>query len=293
MQTQSRLAAGGGGCNSVSPDEHEAVVRELTRGHELTARLRAEALRALRGQGQSEKTAAFILQEVSRAFDVCLNIMRAPGRAPPPAPPPQMAAGARRGRDDNAPRNETMTHSPHSDGYLWRKYGQKRIRNTNFPRCYYRCNQQRNCMASKQVQQCSNGDPPLYAVVYVNEHTCNTPAPSVLEPPAAGGAPDALDLSGLMRRHGAGGALDERGVKEEHALVSSLACVLRGQSPPGGGGAAVAPERQGGRATAAPTVDARDALPQLEVELDVMDYDMTGALSFGDSYGLPDEGFPF
>lgn len=109
MQTQSRLAASGSS-SSASEDEHETVIRELTRGHELTAQLRAAALRALRGQGQAEATAAFILQEVSRAFTVCLSIMSSPPRAPPPPsqPPPttmEMPLQApRRSRDDSIPR---------------------------------------------------------------------------------------------------------------------------------------------------------------------------------------------
>ena len=107
MQAQSRLAV-----NSVSSDEHEAVIRELTRGHELTAQLQEAAMRALRGQGQPEATAAFILREVSRAFTVCLSIMSSPSRAPP-APPlqPEMpgssvapAVAPRRNRDDSIPR---------------------------------------------------------------------------------------------------------------------------------------------------------------------------------------------
>jgi len=115
MQTQSRLAVNGGGSgssSSASEDEHEVVIRELTRGHELTAQLRAEALHALRGQGQAEATAAFILQEVSRAFTVCLTIMSSPARAPPSSQPPptmEMApapalAQQRRSRDDSIPR---------------------------------------------------------------------------------------------------------------------------------------------------------------------------------------------
>ncbi|WVZ68380.1 hypothetical protein U9M48_017326 [Paspalum notatum var. saurae] len=136
MQAPSRLAvSGGGSSSSASEDEHEAVIRELTRGHELTARLRAEALRALRGQGQAEATAAFILQEVSRAFTVCLSIMSgSPTRAPPPPEMPLAAVVPRRRDDSIRPREQKMTSSPHYDGYQWRKYGQKRITRTQFPR---------------------------------------------------------------------------------------------------------------------------------------------------------------
>jgi hypothetical protein len=32
------------------------------------------------------------------------------------------------------PRREIVSYTPYSDRYLWRKYGQKRITNTSFPR---------------------------------------------------------------------------------------------------------------------------------------------------------------
>lgn len=106
MQAQSRLSVSGGSSFD-SADEHEAVVKELTRGQELTARLQAEALRALRGQGQAEATAAFILREVSRAFNVCLSVMAgsSPAGTPrPDTPESSVSVGARRARDDNLPR---------------------------------------------------------------------------------------------------------------------------------------------------------------------------------------------
>ncbi|TVU47244.1 EcWRKY-61 [Eragrostis curvula] len=68
------------------------------------------------------------------------------------------------------------TFAPHNDGHQWRKYGEKKINNTNFPRYYYRCTYKdnMNCPATKQVQQKDHSDPPLYAVTYYNEHTCNS-----------------------------------------------------------------------------------------------------------------------
>ncbi|TKW17448.1 hypothetical protein SEVIR_5G367300v4 [Setaria viridis] len=338
MQGQSRLAVSGGGdISSGSEGEHEAVIRELTRGRQLTARLRDEALRALRGQGQAEATAAFILQEVSRAFTVCINIMGSPARAPPPPPetPARLSPTAtellvpRRNREDSIPREQTVTSSPHYDGYQWRKYGQKRITKTQFPRCYYRCSfhRERNCRATKQVQQCSGGDPPQYLVMYFNDHTCDTAAS--WEPEAAASA--ANPAAAMMDLSGAAGGLvarlqGARGVQEEHerqVLVSSLACVLGAQqfahhSPPDAAGGItsgvsaaavnVPPQRARTRdapapatapaAASAPVVDdAAAEMPRLDVDvvgLDVMDYGVTGELCFGESYGLPDGGgLPF
>ncbi|CAN6359718.1 unnamed protein product [Urochloa humidicola] len=59
------------------------------------------------------------------------------------------------------------------DGFMWRKYGQKDIQNSKYPREYFRCTYKYNmgCMATRQVQQ-SEDDPYLYVVAYFGEHTC-------------------------------------------------------------------------------------------------------------------------
>ncbi|KAL8263871.1 hypothetical protein R6Q59_022001 [Mikania micrantha] len=65
------------------------------------------------------------------------------------------------------------------DGYSWRKYGQKDILGSKFPRSYYRCSYRyiHQCMAKKQVQR-TNEDPTVFEVTYKGQHTCNpTTAP--------------------------------------------------------------------------------------------------------------------
>uniref|UniRef100_A0ACD5W4L0 Uncharacterized protein n=1 Tax=Avena sativa TaxID=4498 RepID=A0ACD5W4L0_AVESA len=307
MQTQSRpivnanggAATGFGSAAAVDEQYYEAVVRELARGHELTAELQAEVLRVLRGQGQSEATAAFILREVSRAFTVCISIMG--GSSAPAATAAAdgtlaavAGAGARRTKDDGVPR-KAMTPSPYSDGYQWRKYGQKRIIRTSFPRCYYRCayHRERGCRATKQVQeQHSNGDPRMYLVIYGHEHTCHhtSPAAAAEEPEAARRSPtDLLDFSaaGLPRQQLGGVVQVSKEELEQQVLVSSLASVLQGSQCYSGDGSPEGSSSQG-RLGDAPAVSV-----DTSTELDVMDYyDVTDTLFFGASSSLDDDMLP-
>nr|QIN97400.1 WRKY63 transcription factor [Isatis tinctoria] len=59
------------------------------------------------------------------------------------------------------------------DGFLWRKYGQKQIKESDHQRSYYKCayTKDQNCEAKKQVQMIQN-NPPLYSTTYFGHHTC-------------------------------------------------------------------------------------------------------------------------
>ncbi|KAJ3684226.1 hypothetical protein LUZ61_013390 [Rhynchospora tenuis] len=67
------------------------------------------------------------------------------------------------------------TSMPYDDGYQWRKYGDKKISGSDFPRSYFRCTyKEQGCQAKKLVQQTTNKlDMPLFQVTYTNKHTCN------------------------------------------------------------------------------------------------------------------------
>ncbi|CAA2985935.1 probable WRKY transcription factor 70 [Olea europaea subsp. europaea] len=69
--------------------------------------------------------------------------------------------------------DSTKTVSPTmDDGYAWRKYGQKNILNSEYPRCYYRCTHKyEGCKATKQVEKIKN-DPILYQTTYFGNHSC-------------------------------------------------------------------------------------------------------------------------
>ncbi|KAJ8900546.1 hypothetical protein K2173_025323 [Erythroxylum novogranatense] len=62
-----------------------------------------------------------------------------------------------------------------SDVWAWRKYGQKPIKGSPYPRGYYRCSSSKGCMARKQVER-NKSDPGMFIVTYTAEH--NHPAPT-------------------------------------------------------------------------------------------------------------------
>ncbi|XP_039131591.1 WRKY transcription factor WRKY51-like [Dioscorea cayenensis subsp. rotundata] len=67
------------------------------------------------------------------------------------------------------------------DEYSWRKYGQKPIKGSPYPRGYYKCSSVRGCPARKHVERAPD-DPSMLIVTYEGEHRHS---PAV----AAGGEP--------------------------------------------------------------------------------------------------------
>ncbi|XP_010439894.1 PREDICTED: probable WRKY transcription factor 28 [Camelina sativa] len=78
------------------------------------------------------------------------------------------------------------------DGYRWRKYGQKAVKNSPYPRSYYRCTTQR-CNVKKRVER-SFQDPTVVITTYEGQH--NHPIPTNLRGNSAAAAMFSAD--GLM-----------------------------------------------------------------------------------------------
>nr|APD15294.1 WRKY-like [Triticum turgidum] len=60
------------------------------------------------------------------------------------------------------------------DGYNWRKYGKKQVKNSEHPTSYYKCSHQ-NCPVKKKVERCQDGD--ITEIVYKGSHNHPLPPP--------------------------------------------------------------------------------------------------------------------
>ncbi|EEF47259.1 probable WRKY transcription factor 65 [Ricinus communis] len=65
---------------------------------------------------------------------------------------------------------------PPSDFWSWRKYGQKPIKGSPYPRGYYRCSTSKGCSAKKQVERCRT-DASVLIITYTSNH--NHPGPDL------------------------------------------------------------------------------------------------------------------
>ncbi|XP_027152904.1 probable WRKY transcription factor 69 [Coffea eugenioides] len=87
---------------------------------------------------------------------------------------------------------------PPPDSWSWRKYGQKPIKGSPYPRGYYRCSSSKGCPARKQVER-SCLDPTKLLVTYSCEHNHPIPTTTTKHHPtttsAAAAAPSATATS--------------------------------------------------------------------------------------------------
>jgi hypothetical protein len=66
------------------------------------------------------------------------------------------------------------------DEFSWRKYGQKPIKGSPYPRGYYKCSTVRGCPARKHVERALD-DPAMLVVTYEGEHR-HSPGPTLMAP---------------------------------------------------------------------------------------------------------------
>nr|ABR16161.1 unknown [Picea sitchensis] len=82
---------------------------------------------------------------------------------------------------------------PSFDGYNWRKYGQKQVKGSEYPRSYYKCTHP-NCPVKKKVERSHDGQ--ITEIVYKGEHSHLKPQPTRRLPTGSTQHPNGLDVSG-------------------------------------------------------------------------------------------------
>ncbi|XP_047154152.1 probable WRKY transcription factor 4 isoform X1 [Vigna umbellata] len=61
---------------------------------------------------------------------------------------------------------------PADDGYNWRKYGQKQVKGSEYPRSYYKCTHL-NCLVKKKVERAPDGH--ITEIIYKGQHNHEKP----------------------------------------------------------------------------------------------------------------------
>ncbi|KAK4746561.1 hypothetical protein SAY87_025598 [Trapa incisa] len=135
--------------------------------------------------------AAEALQAVAAAASA--PTMFSAGKPPISSSPPQEAPRAyplrwrqrkhRLKRIIRVPAISSMNTDIPPDEFSWRKYGQKPIKGSPFPRGYYKCSSVRGCLARKHVER-ANDDPSILIVTYEGEHRHTPSIPAPPSPPA-------------------------------------------------------------------------------------------------------------
>ncbi|XVE73737.1 hypothetical protein DITRI_Ditri11bG0142500 [Diplodiscus trichospermus] len=174
--------------------DQKSLLNELTMGKELTNLLRMHL-----HPSSSSQTRQVLLEKILCSYEKALSVLNCSGYLVETKPTGSMTESPGSIANDS-PGSEgshkkevfkkrktssgwteqvrvasgTSVEGPLDDGYCWRKYGQKDILGSKFPRGYYRCTHRHSqgCLATKQVQK-SDEDPTMFEVKYSGRHTCN------------------------------------------------------------------------------------------------------------------------
>ncbi|OWM82366.1 hypothetical protein CDL15_Pgr001940 [Punica granatum] len=93
---------------------------------------------------------------------------------PPPAEHSQTISEPTKVDDPKILSSSANVDRPSYDGYNWRKYGQKQVKGSEYPRSYYKCTHP-NCPVKKKVERSFDGQ--IAEIVYKGEHNHPKPQP--------------------------------------------------------------------------------------------------------------------
>ncbi|KAF2313583.1 hypothetical protein GH714_012256 [Hevea brasiliensis] len=90
-------------------------------------------------------------------------------------PPSSMVESSDPSHSDRKQQPPLAVDKPSDDGYNWRKYGQKPIKGSEYPRSYYKCTHL-NCPVKKKVERSSDGQ--ITEIIYKGLHNHEQPQPN-------------------------------------------------------------------------------------------------------------------
>ncbi|XP_076890190.1 putative WRKY transcription factor 27 [Bidens hawaiensis] len=96
--------------------------------------------------------------------------------------------------EENDQGKKKSEQNPSCDCWSWRKYGQKPIKGSPYPRGYYKCSTSKSCLAKKQVEICRT-DASMLIVTYTSIH--NHPNPNL--PKQAKNKPISEDINATRK----------------------------------------------------------------------------------------------
>ncbi|KAL2345016.1 hypothetical protein Fmac_006301 [Flemingia macrophylla] len=96
--------------------------------------------------------------------------------------------------DQKALTSSVNCDRPSYDGYNWRKYGQKQVKGSEYPRSYYKCTHP-NCPVKKKVERSFDGQ--IAEIVYKGEH--NHSKPQIPKRHSAGTQGSGLASDGIVQ----------------------------------------------------------------------------------------------
>ncbi|GMJ14964.1 WRKY DNA-binding protein 30, ARABIDOPSIS THALIANA WRKY DNA-BINDING PROTEIN 30 [Hibiscus trionum] len=213
--------------------EKMSLINELTQGHELARQL----LVHINAPSSSDGTKEFLVHKIEASYEKALSMVNCNAN---PAlltggtirmleSPPTSRCGSSPSEDsdrrfgepelkDASKKRKSSQLSPSwtqrvrvrpgmalegslDDGFNWRKYGQKDILCSKYPRGYYRCTHRsvRGCLATKQVQR-SDDDPTIFDITYIGTHTCTNVTSNLMSLPGHSDVKN-QELDNVHHRH--------------------------------------------------------------------------------------------
>ncbi|CAN6467652.1 unnamed protein product [Victoria cruziana] len=172
-------------------EDSSRLIRELREGHEYARQLMSLMVAPSTDDDDRHEMQKILVEAVLHSFESAIAILKPDESGRRTVGDPvgiqssdsparenvevQAKGSCKKRKPSQMPTTTTKTISAvhEEDGYAWRKYGQKDILGSRFPRSYFRCTHKfdQGCPAIKQVQRLDQ-NPALLQITYMGSHTC-------------------------------------------------------------------------------------------------------------------------